>query len=176
MKNISNIDENFIKLKIFYTHKINNIRKGDVFLIEKIVYSPSFKKLINNVLQDNIFALMPNRQNDELSIFKKCLVDLLAYINILNKEKFNYFMQKNKEILIPFEQKIKKEYNNINFDDDINSEKKNKNNNKIFLKDLYEEKEEEEEEDDNKDADFKDILFPKIIDIVKGELNNNLDT
>ena len=158
MKNISNIDENFIKLKIFYTHKINNIRKGDVFLIEKIVYSPSFKKLINNVLQDNIFALMPNRQNDELSIFKKCLVDLLAYINILNKEKFNYFMQKNKEILIPFEQKIKKEYNNINFD-------------------LYEEKEEEEEEeDDNKDADFKDILFPKIIDIVKGELNNNLDT
>ena len=119
---------------------------------------------------------MPNRQNDELSIFKKCLVDLLAYINILNKEKFNYFMQKNKEILIPFEQKIKKEYNNINFDDDINSEKKNKNNNKIFLKDLYEEKEEEEEEDDNKDADFKDILFPKIIVIVKGELNNNLDT
>ena len=169
--------ENFIKLKFFYTHKINNIRKEDFFLIEKIVYSPSFKKLINNVLQDNIFALMPNRQNDELSIFKNCLVDLLAYINILNKEKFNYFMQKNKKILIPFEQKIKKEYKNIIFDDDINSEKNNKNNNKIFLKDLYEEKEEEEEEDDdNKDANFKDILFPKIIDIVKGELSNNLDT
>ena len=46
MKNISNIDENFIKLKIFYTHKINNIRKGDVFLIEKTVNRPSFKKLI----------------------------------------------------------------------------------------------------------------------------------
>ena len=45
---------------------------------------------------------MPNRQNDELSIFKNCLVDLLAYINILNKEKFNYFMQKNKKILITF--------------------------------------------------------------------------
>ena len=51
----------------------------------------------------------------------------------------------------------------------------------IYLKDLYEdidieEKEDKDEDKDNKDADFKDIIFPQIIDIVKSELSNNLDT
>ena len=52
--------ENFIKLTFQMSQKINNIRKEDYFLIEKIVYSPNLKKLINKILQDNIFALMPN--------------------------------------------------------------------------------------------------------------------
>ena len=167
--------ENFIKLSFYYEHKINNIRKEDFFLIEKVDYSPSFKKLINNVLQDNIFALMPNRQNDDLSIFKNCLVDLLAYVNILNKENFNYFMQSSKAISLTFDQTIRKQYKNIIFDDDLISEKNNTN--KKLLKDLYEQKKvEEDEDDDDKDADIKDIIFPKIIDIVKGELSNNLDS
>ena len=34
----------------------------------------------------------------------------------------------------------------------------------------------EEEDDDDKDADFKEVIFPQIIDIVKRELSNNIDT
>ena len=172
--------ENFIKLSFdLCRQNINNIRKEDYFLVEKIEYSPNFKKLINNVLQDNIFALMPNTQNDELSIFKNCLVDLLSYVNILNKENFNHFMQSPQKISIPFEQSIKKNYSKILFDDDNELTIENNNSSDMFLlKDFYEEKEmeEEEEDDDDKDADFKEVIFPQIIDIVKRELSNNIDT
>ena len=175
--------ENFIKLSFYLcTKNINNIRKEDYFLIEKIEYSPNFKKLINNVLKDNIFALMPNIQNDELSIFKNCLVDLLSYVNILNKENFNHFMQSTEKIPIPFEQSIKKNYSKILFDEDDNDNDSNPENSnsldKFLLKDFYEVKEieEEEEDDDDKDADFKEVIFPQIIDIVKRELSNNIDT
>ena len=176
----SKLFENFIKLSYYMNLKQNNnnIRKEDYFLIEKIVYSPNFKKLINNVLQDNIFALMPNTQNDELSIFKNCLVDLLSYVNILNKENFNYFMHSNPKNSIPFEQTIKSNYSKILFDDDIIPENISSSE-IILLKDFYEQQEienEEEENEENKDADFKDIIFPQIIDLVKRELSNNLDT
>ena len=172
--------ENFIKLTFQMSQKINNIRKEDYFLIEKIVYSPNLKKLINKILQDNIFALMPNIQNDELSIFKNCLVDLLSYMNVINKENFNRFMQSNQKISLPFEQKIKQNYPKILFDDDAIPENMSSSE-MTLLKDFYEqeEKEFEEEEDeneDNKDADFKEIIFPQIIDLVKRELSNNLDT
>ena len=175
----SKLFEECIKLcYLCSNNEVNNIRKEDYFLVEKIEYSPSFKKLINNVLQDNIFALMPNIKNDELSIFKNCLVDLLSYVNILNKENFNYFMQKPKKINIPFEQIIKSQYKNIIFEDSADTNEINTPN-MIYLKDFYEEKEEEtpeEENEENKDTDFKEIIFPHIIDRVKSELSNNIDT
>jgi hypothetical protein len=110
--------ESFIKSGDLWQSNKNSIKKEEYYLVEKITYSPNLTKIINNILQDNVFALMPNIQNDELSIFKNCLADLLAYVNILNKENFNYFMQKKKKNLIPFEQKIKKNYPRIIFDDD----------------------------------------------------------
>ena len=169
--------QNFIKLCYLIKNKeINNIRNQDYFLIEKIDYSPSFKNLINNISQENIFAIMPNFQNDELSIFKNCLVELLAYVKILNKEHFNHSMQKKKKVDLPFEQKIKKLYNNIIFDDS----QKIKSPEMFYLKDFYSETEkenkEEEEIEEFKDSDFKKIIFPQIIDIAKSELSYNLDT
>ena len=180
--------ENFITLNTLFQNDFINFCKKDYFLIEKIAYSPYLTKLINNIMQDNIFVLMQNIKNDELSIFKNCLADLLSYVNILNKENFNYFMQKNTKKFLSFEKKLKKEYPKIIFEDS-NSEKNNSQNQKeninqsemIYLKDLYEdidieEKEDKDEDKDNKDANFKDIIFPQIIDIVKSELSNNLDT
>ena len=169
--------ESFIKSGDLWGSNKNSIKKGEYYLVEKITYSPNLTKLINNISQDNVFALMPNIQNDELSIFKNCLADLLAYVNILNKENFNYFMQKKKKNLIPFEQKIKKNYPRIIFDED--QERINQQPKMELLKDLYEELDSESDEEideENQDANFKDIIFPQIIDIVKRELSNNTDT
>jgi len=161
--------KNFIKLSDLCKNNINNIRKEDYFLIEKITYSNNFKNLINNILQDNVFALMPNIKNDELSIFKNCLADLLAYVNILNKENFNYFMEITKTNSLLVKQNFKRKLQKILFDDDTNIEFNN-------LKQLLSESELNKESNKKKEADFKEIIFPQIIDIVKRELSNNIES
>jgi hypothetical protein len=86
-------------------------------------------------------------------------------------------MQKKKKNLIPFEQKIKKNYPRIIFDEE--QERNNQHPKMELLKDLYKELDsdsDEEIDEENQDANFKDIIFPQIIDIVKRELSNNTDT
>lgn len=91
---------------------------------EKVIYSPNFLNNINKILDENIFHLMPNKEKDEVSIFKKCLVDVLAYVNILHKENFNYFVQKNRENIIQdydiiyrlINEEINKNYNETEFE------------------------------------------------------------
>jgi hypothetical protein len=102
-KNNKLLFDKFIKLREFCVDKFNdNINNGkrEFFIFDKVKYSPNFLKNINNILDENIFHLMPNKVKDEVSIFKKCLVDVLAYVNILHKENFNYFVQKNGENII----------------------------------------------------------------------------
>ena len=171
--------EKFIKLSAL-CHDNNNIKKAKFFLIEKITYSDNFKKFINNIMKDNIFAIMPNIQNDELSIFKNCFAELLSYVNILHKKNFDYSIQQKEESNIPLEKKLKKIYNNILFED---SETENddyllKNSEeKIYLKDFYEDYNRNNfKKNGLKEADFKDIIFPQIIDSLKSELNNNIDS
>ena len=161
--------KDFIKLSDLCKNNNNNIRKGDYFLIEKITYSQNFKNLVGNILQDNVFALMPNIKNDELSIFKNCLADLLAYVNILDKENFNYFMEITKTNSLLIKQNFKRKLQKILFDDDTKIELNN-------LKKILAESELNEENDEKKEADFKEIIFPQIIDIVKRELSNNIET
>ena len=174
----------FQNLREYCVNKYNdNIVKQEhqFFLLEKIIYKPEFNKNINMILKDNIFALMPKKENDELSLFKKCLIDVLAYVNILHKENFNYFVQKKQENIIQENDIIKrlinefinKKYIATEFEGDekpriegprpLSTEEKQV----VVLHGL--------EENENEDADFKDIIFPQIIDSVKYELSHNLD-
>jgi hypothetical protein len=117
-------------------------------------------------------------------------VEVLSYVNKLHKENFNYFVQKNHELTINdndilrllFNNEINNKYKSIKFEGDNTDKKnndenndfdalknfKNKNMKTIVLKDL--------DEDENEDADFKEVIFPHIIDLVKYELSHNLDS
>jgi len=185
-KKNNSLFEKFKKMREFCVDKFNeNINNGkrEFFLFEKVNYSPNFHKNINNILDENIFHLMPNKVKDEVSIFKKCLVDVLAYVNILHKENFNYFVQKNRENIIQdydiiyrlINEEINKNYNETEFEGGgkLNAKKPDKeqtseNNILQNLRGL--------EENEDEDADFKEVIFPQIIDSVKSELSHNLDS
>lgn len=178
--------DKFIKMREFCVDKFNdNINNGkrEFFLFDKVIYSPNFLKNINNILDENIFHLMPNKVKDEVSMFKKCLVDVLAYVNILHKENFNYFVQKNRENIIQdydiiyrlINEEINKNYNETEFEGGgkISAKKPDKesageHNNLQNLRGL--------EENEDEDADFKEVIFPQIIDSVKSELSHNLES
>ena len=178
--------DKFKKMREFCVDKFNdNINNGkrEFFLFDKVKYSPNFLKNINNILDENIFHLMPNKVKDEVSIFKKCLVDVLAYVNILHKENFNYFVQKNGENIIQdydiiyrlINEEINKDYNQTEFEgggkDRANKPDKESKGESNILQNLR-----GLEENENEDADFKEVIFPQIIDSVKSELSHNLES
>ena len=194
-KKYSKIFDEFIEKEDYFKEQnFNGILSSqrDFFLFEKINYSIEFKKEMENILEDNYLSLKPNKDKegdeDEILLFKKCLVEVLSYINKLHKESFNYFVQKNHEIIIKdndiflllLNEEINNKYKEIEFEgdeshknnddnnDDIDVLKQFHNKNVVHLKGL--------EEDENEDADFKDVIFPQIIDTVKYELGHNLDT
>ena len=173
----SNI-EKFKNLREYLVEKYNencNKYETEFFLFEKINYNDIFQTTINNILQDNIFALMPNKDDNMISIFKKCLVDVLAYVNILHKETFNYFVQKNKEniindnniFLLLLNNLINKNYEETEFEGCTNNQSLKKENMKENLWDI--------EETEKEDADFKEVIFPQIVESVTYELAHNLD-
>ena len=179
--------DKFKRLRQFCVENFNenlNKKETEFFLVEKINYNPEFQKNINNILEESIFALMPNKKNDdEVSIFKKCLVDVLAYVNILHKESFNYFVLKNREniiqdndiILLLLNNLIYQDYKKIEFGGDRSGKVQNKqinpsNNTENIKNNLL-----GLEENENEDADFKEVIFPEIIESVKYELGHNLE-
>ena len=194
-KNNSKLFDKFINMRDFCVDKYNeNITnyKREFFVFEKINYSFYFSKQIQNILEDNYLTMMPNKikdnntekdtNNDNLSLIKKCLVEVLTYVNKLHKESFNYFVQKNHEIIIQDNNIIllllneminnkfiesQSEKNNDN-DIDFDAFKKDGKEKIVHLKGL--------EENENEDADFKEVIFPQIIDTIKYELGHNLDS
>ena len=197
-KNVQTFDE-FILLKDYCKEQKNislSNSQMEFFLLEKINYNPNFKAQIENILEDNYLTLMSNKKKnskedeDKILLFKKCLVEVLSYVNKLHKENFNYFVQKNHELTINdndiitllFNNGINNKYKSIEFEGDNSTKKnndedndfdalkdfKNKNKKTIDLKDL--------DEEENEDADFKEVIFPHIIDLVKYELSHNLDS
>ncbi len=182
-KNYSSYFEKFKKLREFCVNKYkenNNKNEYEFFFLEKIKYNEKFQENINNILQDNIFALMPNKDNDEISMFKKCLIDVLAYVNILHKENFNYFVQKNQEniiqdsdiILLLLNNGVNKKYLGLFAKEGVPSIPKDNPSIQFgnVLSYVY-----GLEDNENEDADFKEVIFPEIIESVKYELSHNLD-
>ena len=188
----SEILDEFINMRDYCVDKYNEEllnNQRDFFIFEKINYSNYFNQQMENILDDNYLALMENKDsdNDNLLLFKKCLVEVLTYVNKLHKESFNYFVQKNHEnivkdndiILLLFNKKLYNTYIDTEFeeeedDDEKNDEKddkvplENKISKIVHLKGL--------EENENEDADFREVILPQIIDTIKYELGHNLDS
>ena len=186
----------FINIREYCVEKYNDNLTNfqiDFFVIEKINYSQYFTEQIENILEDNYLALMTNeeKEDEKVLLFKKCLVEVLTYVNKLHKESFNYFVQKNYEQLIKdndiftllLNEKLNNDYVGSKFEGDKSDNEDNDNEN-INFNNLYNNIEKEKklfslkglEQNENEDADFKEVIFPQIIDTIKYELGHNLDS
>ena len=185
----SEIFDEFINIRDYCVDKYNeelNNNQRDFFIFEKINYSPYFSQQMENILEDNYLSLIQNKykEDENILLFKKCLVEVLSYVNKLHKESFNYFVQKNHEnivrdndiILLLSNKKLYTTYLSTQFENDNTNINTIKNapmkiqylNKKVHLKGL--------EDNENEDADFREVIFPQLIDTIKYELGHNLDS
>ena len=151
-------------------------KKFEYLFFSKINYSKKLEQKMNFIIQKNYHELMlpKNIREDNLILyeFKNCLLGVLAYVNILNKESFE-------SLILRKDQKI---YNhNI-----INSLYQSKLNNK-YMKTTFDNDRNEDFDIDNKmeivtiirkineDLDFKNEIFPNIINNTKYEIGYNLE-
>ena len=135
--------------------------------ISKINYLPSLEDKMNSILKDNFIStfspLKEKKKEEEISLFKKCLSEVLTYANLIHKEEIQTFTEINSnkyvydinliELLI--KKLEKKRYDLImsnNSIDDINN--------------ITEEK-------PILNPNFKNKILPKILLKVKHELGSN---
>ena len=123
-----------------YEDNINK-RSFDYYLITKINYRKDFEYRINAIIKDNFDILFQGQTNNEDLRFKKCLTEVLAYLNYLHKEDFTIFIKrKEKQTLNKisdinkyYQDKRKKLYQNIAFETKKSNNKKIKVENQIDL-------------------------------------------
>ena len=161
LETISGYEKEF--KKIFLNNKNNN-HKCEYFIINKLVFSSKTEGKINLILKDNLtdngnINISDYHQNkNRFLIFKKCLIEVLGYVNIIDKSSFLTFTLNKKELLHNYQDKKnvykklrEKEYNKIVFEKDI------KRDNYID------------------DINFKDVLFQRIMDYLKYEIGFNTE-
>ena len=181
--------DEFINMREYFIDQFNenlsNMQR-EFFIFEKINYSAYFNKQMDNILEDNYLQLMENKdkEDENILLFKNCLVEVLTYVNKLHKESFNYFVQKNHDIIIQdndiilllLNKELNNNYNNTEFEEkkptnngnDIDPFRKYKKRKIPHLKGL--------EDNEYEDANFRDVIFPQIIETIKYELGHNLDS
>ena len=170
-----------------YTENVAK-NKLDFIFVTNLKYKESFLNNIKAVTEehfDNYFKYEKNNSkiNEKLLLFKKCLIEVMSFINEINKENFKSFIKSKNDLILNsnshinkfFTQKKLFKYNNTIFEgsnkpnkiNPIDAENIPKNNlsnhlNKTCLSfDLME------------DADFLKEIFPKIIDILKYQIGNS---
>ena len=165
-KNIKH--ENFFTLIYNKGEKLKKQYKEYIYM-SKLSFLPSFENKIKSILKDNFIGLNPPKKEkfkeEEVSRFKKCLSEVLTYVNLIHKEYIPNFIQVKKEnyihnqnlIELLIKKKLKIKYENI-----MNEKHKD---NKM-------ENKKENEEEDNEDPDFQTDILPYILLNVKSELGS----
>ena len=108
---INKIFEDILKIEkdLFVLFKRNESK--EFFIIDRVSYQKDFEEKINSIIQEN-FETVSNKENfKEISIFKKCLSELLGRVGILNKENFIFFIRPKEEIQLHSNKKIKSFFN-----------------------------------------------------------------
>ena len=187
-----------INQEINLLNKKNQVKKEyEYYIIDKIIYDNDFEQKINSIIRDNFENNLLSDKNEEKTRFKKCLSEVLGYIGELHKEDFIPFIIRKENMAIYSNEKTKLFFNykkNIIFND-MNFEKTEKSNNMENKK-----KEEAKKEKQSKkksfifqdrdrfftrrksvvnpwlenfgDTDFKTVLFPKIMSLIKTDVGN----
>ena len=195
------IFEEIIKIykEIFLLSRNNQVKKEyDFFIIDKIIYNNEFEESINSIIKDNFENDLQSDKNKEKTRFKKCLSEVLGYVGELHKENFIPFIvrKENMEIYSNEKTKLFFNYNKNEIFKNKDFEKSNNNENKK-KEQISKEKQTKkksigfqdkdrffarrksvmfrlfETEDDKKDeTDFKTVLFPEIMSLLKTEISN----
>ena len=153
--------ENFFILLFNNGDKIKNNYKEYIYM-SKIIILPSLENKINSILKDNFIGInSPIKEKfkeEEVSRFKKCLSEVLTYVNLIHKEYIP------KCIYV-------KEENYIHDNNLINLLRKNKKKMK-YEKMIYNDTNSKDLDDGDNDDDpnFKTEILPKILLNVKSEL------
>ena len=165
-KNIKH--ENFFTLIYNKGEKLKKQYKEYIYM-SKLNFLPSFENKIKSILKDNFIGLNPPKKEkfkeEEVSRFKKCLSEVLTYVNLIHKEYIPNFIQVKKEnyihnqnlIELLIKKKLKIKYENIMQEKQKVNKLENKN---------------ENEEEDNEDPDFQTDILPYILLNVKSELGS----
>ena len=165
--------ENFFAQIYDKNDKTKKQHKEYIYM-SKISFLPSFENKIKSILKDNFVGLNPPKKEkmkeEEVSRFKKCLTEVLTYVNLIHKEYIPNFIQVKSEnyihdqsiieLLVRYNQK--KKYERIMNEDlyeDGNQNSINENNN--------------ESEEEKEDPNFKTEILPLILLNVKSELGSN---
>ena len=166
----------------YIKNKNNNIE--EYIFVSKFWYRESFLNEIKSVTEDHFENYFKNQKSndphlEELSRLKKCLIEILIYINKLHKENFNPFIKRKDELILCHNSNINKIlnykksilYNDTIFEGDtnysINSLTGSFHIRRDFKKALA--------EDSLEDADFLKEIFPRIMSSIKYEIGNNFD-
>ena len=188
-----------INREIYLLSKNNQIKKEyEYYIIDKIIYNNDFEQKINSIIRDNFENDLQSDKNEEKTRFKKCLSEVLGYVGELHKENFIPFIIRKENMEIYSNEKTKlffnynknKILNNIDFEktennknkqkEKVTKEKQSKNKSIDFKdKDRFFTRRKSvlfhllETEDDKKDeTDFKTVLFPEIMSLIKTEVGN----
>ena len=174
--------------RIFEERYENNKKekKKEYILISKFSYRESFLKEIKSVTEEhfeNYFKKHFKTENDannkinEISRFKKCLIEILIYINKQHKENFNPFIKRKDELILFHNSDINKlykynklySYNEIVFEGEkrysVNSLTGSFHIRRKISKGLA--------EDNLEDADFLIEIFPRLLSNIKYEIGYN---
>ena len=159
--------------------------KKEYIFLSKFSYRESFLKDIKSVTEDHfeIYFKNQNKSNSQnskegIQRFKKCLINILIYINILHKENFNPFIKRKDDLYLNCNSEVNKlfkfrklvTYGETNFEDKrysvsslIDPILRKRTIKKALAEDTFE------------DADFLRQIFPRIIDNIKYEIGDNFD-
>ena len=163
-KNIKN--ERFFNILFNKMDKKKNYK--EYIYMSKMSFLPSFENKIKSILKDNFIGLNPpikeKFKEEEVSRFKKCLAEVLTYVNLIHKEYIPNFIHIKKENYIHDQDLI-----------DLLVKHRNLNNYKnIMNEELYENINinNKLEDEENEDPDFKTEILPYILLNVKSELGS----
>ena len=158
---IISYEKDFLDL---YIKNKKDHKRCDFFFITKIVFSNKVMNKVNSLLKDN---LLENPQNnlDKFLFFKKCLIEILGYVNIIDKESFLGYTFNPKELIHNgldkkklYKKLRKNDYDNI-ITEGEGVDNINENNITSNAQDIM----------------FKTDFFPKIMDYLKYEHGFNLE-
>ena len=142
--------ENIIMTEEFFKvlmDEDNKMKKVTFNCISRIIYNHEFQSKINKIISNRFFIYNPEKDKSEISKFKKCLCEVLSFINILHKENFT-----NSDIFSFFKSLSNEK------DEKINKENINNENN------------------EKEDIDFLNIVLPKMLLTLKEELDFNINS
>ena len=105
------IFENMLKIDKDLFVLFKRSQGKEYFLINKMIYKKEFEDNIKAIIQQNFEILLNFEKNNQITIFKKCLSELLGNIGILNKENFLPFIRPKDNIELNSTKQIQSFFN-----------------------------------------------------------------